>query len=433
MAEDHKPRAGAKNPIQILLVFAFFALMALLNVRAFWTVKDHVLAGYGDFANLYASALIVRQGEGDRLYDITKQREVQSLIFSRVESRQEALPFLHLAYETLIYVPLTYLSYPAAVSVWVCLNFALLIAFSVVMPRFLPYARSALPITWILPIIGYFPVLLTLIQGQEGVLLLCLYTLAFVCFRTGKHTLAGCMLALALFKFHLVIPLVIVFLVYRQWKFIAGFFAASFFPVIISLYIVGLRGSLDYLQLLARFGKTQENTGGGFAFEIQPSKMPNLRGVLFSLFRSELPEVYVVALVVLTTLCLLAWSATVSRRATIDVRFALATMVSLSASYYLFTYDLTLAILPNLILFNLLWTPTVRELRIHKRAFLLCNLVLMTSPIHFLMLVYAIDPSVMALPILSLAFVIAKLPLTLSASYQRSEQCLANDAGAVPE
>ena len=105
------------NSTTQLLVFVCFALLAAFNVRLFWIVKDRVLVGFGDFGHFYAAASIVRSGNRDRLYDYEEQRKVQSDLFPDVDTRPAPLVFNHMAYETLMWLPLTVFPYRTAVVV----------------------------------------------------------------------------------------------------------------------------------------------------------------------------------------------------------------------------------------------------------------------------------------------------------------------------
>ncbi len=69
----------------------------------------------------------------------------------------------------------------------------------------------------------FAPTMDCLLIGQDSVLVLLVYTLVFVALKRNREFAAGCLLACGLFKFHLVLPFAIIFLLRRRWSFVLGF------------------------------------------------------------------------------------------------------------------------------------------------------------------------------------------------------------------
>src|SRR5256885_10205153 len=67
--------------------------------------------GHSDFRHLYTAGYMVRTGHSRDLYDYQAQMKFQDALVSRA---QIALPFNHLAYEALLFVPFSFVSYRAA-------------------------------------------------------------------------------------------------------------------------------------------------------------------------------------------------------------------------------------------------------------------------------------------------------------------------------
>jgi Glycosyltransferase family 87 len=385
------------------ILFTLLVLIVLFNVKLLWITKDNILEGYGDFASFYASALIVREGRGNELYNYNTQREIQRPLFPTVETREDALPYVHMAYETLIYVPLTFLSYSKAIGLWMFINLFMLVMVSVCLPLHPPFQKKTLRISLLLSMLASFPVLVTLIQGQDCIILLLLYSLAFICLKKDSPALAGCILAFGLFKFQLVLPFVGIFLLERQWKFVSGFVAASIVPIITSLYIAGTGGTLEYIRFLVRFSQSPLGQ-----FEIEPSKMPNIRGILFTVLSGLLSHRLLFIATVIGSIAIVVWAIRTSRSAPLEVRFALAMLVSLSVSYYLMVYDLALAVLPLIIMINQMSSITSHLFRFYQSTFVILCALLLMSPSHLAILSYGIAPSLMALPLLGLIFLTGK-------------------------
>ena len=394
-----REKQSSVHPILITIL----VLIVLFNLKLFSITQNQILEGYGDFASFYASGLIVRAGRGSELYNYDTQREVQRPLFPGVETREDALPWVHPAFETLIYVPLTFLSYSKAIATWILINVFILVLLSAWLPSYLPSRKMLARILLLLSILASFPVLVTLIQGQDCILLLLLYALAFICLKKDRPALAGCILAFGLFKFQLVLPFAAIFLLQRQWKFISGFAVASIVPIVGSVVIAGSSGTMEYLRFLLRFSQSPLDQ-----FEIDPSKMPNIRGILYSVTGGSLSNKYLFIATIIGSIVLIAWAIKATRSSTLEVRFAIAMLVSLSASYYLFVYDLTLAVLPLFLVISQRSSTMDRRSRLYQGIFLVLCAVLLMSPSHLVMLSYGIAPSLMAVPLLGLIFLAAR-------------------------
>ena len=383
------------NPATHLLVFVCFALLAAFNVRLLWTVKDRILAGFGDFGHFYAAALIVRSGNAARLYDYEEHRQVQRDLFPDVDTRPEPLIFNHKAYETLFWLPLTFFPYAAAVVSWILINLLFLLALSIALTRYLPAAWVALRIPWILPVLASFPILTVLIQGQDSIVLLGLYSLALILLRRERHLLAGCVLALGLFKFQLILPFAGFFLVHRNWRFVSGFAAGSIVPLGISLWITSFQGFFQFLGFLVR---SNQGVTSPEQFGLYPENMPNIRGILFKVLGGLAGNRLLFVLTAVLSVVAFGWAVRISRRSCIEVRYALAVMITLLVSYHLFVYDLTIALLPLLIIFDRI-AGSARRRRLYELAFVASSALLMTTPVHLVILYYGISASYLVIPV----------------------------------
>ena len=68
--------------------------------------------------------------------------------------------------------------------------------------------------------------------------MLLLFALMMVQMRKGRDLLAGCFLGLALIKFQLVLPLLFVLVLKRQFRMLAGFSLVAVPLVLVSLWVV---------------------------------------------------------------------------------------------------------------------------------------------------------------------------------------------------
>ena len=74
---------------------------------------------------------MVRTGDASRLYDYEETKRVQN---ETVSPADKALPFIHLAYEALLYVPFSFLRYQQAYALFFVVNVVLLVCCDQVTP-----------------------------------------------------------------------------------------------------------------------------------------------------------------------------------------------------------------------------------------------------------------------------------------------------------
>ena len=217
---------------------AFLAATIVLHAWMFFSLRRQIVTGYPDFTIFYTAGKCVNEGRGRQLYDLETQFAFQRSFAPEVKHRENALPFNHPPFEALLFVPLAGLPYVTAYLVWAVFNIALILGFWTLLRPRLPSLHNFLPALPLLAMFAFFPVIMALLQGQDSILLLFLYGLAFSSLAAGRAFVAGLCLGLALFKFQLVLPFVVVLLVRRQWKAVAGFSLTAFVLLLVSAAVV---------------------------------------------------------------------------------------------------------------------------------------------------------------------------------------------------
>ena len=300
---------------------------------------------------------MVRSGHGKQLYQFDAQEKAQVGLYPETRA-SGLLPFNHLAYELLFYWPVSGLSYRMALIAWALANLGLLFLIAWLLA---PYAQS-LNLTTGTPLVFYllafYPAMYVLGEGQDSLIFLLLVILSLRSLHRGWIFLAGFLLALACFKFHLALMILFfVFLLRGKWRGLAGFLTGGVVVGGISLALVGPAILHDYTAMLRR---QEVTTPWGFI----PWFMPNLRGFLQWMLARWLdaglilPVVFMSSAVVgvVATWLVLRGSAlhnnTVGGKTNADesVVYAVAILTTLLISYHLHVQDLTLALLPMLVL-----------------------------------------------------------------------------------
>ncbi len=306
-----------------------------------------------DFQSFYTAGYQVRT-HPSQLYDLSEQWRLQR----EFAGTRGYLPFYHPAYETLLFLPFSLLSYHAAYFCFLAFNMLLLLAAFFACRK----AFSSLPAWW-----GgrpewvflFFPMLVALALGQDSVLSLVLYCLAWRQLEFEKDVSAGCLLALALFKFHFAIPVAVLVAIRQGWRFCSGFLLTAVAMGLTSIGITGISGTAQYVRILS--GATSAIGKSAVAqqhLNVFPQSMPNLTGLLYAAGGRFLnPAILFHLLTSAVALCLFAWCAYAIRRCEQRTAFSIAVLWSMVVSYHLYFYDLTLSILPAALLTGKAYRP----------------------------------------------------------------------------
>src|SRR5207249_3890623 len=136
-------------------------------------------------------------------------------------------PMDHPAYEALLFVPLSLVPYPVAMAFFMGINALsavlwLLFLSSILLPR--EQGCTAVPV---LLLTSFFSVTKTIAHGQDSIILLALFAGTFRLLELRNDLWAGVLIGLGLFKFQIVVPVALIFLLWRRWRFVAGFCISS--------------------------------------------------------------------------------------------------------------------------------------------------------------------------------------------------------------
>jgi hypothetical protein len=326
-----------------MIVVAFLTAMTFTHIVMAGAVWQLLRSGYQDFTIFYGAGQMVRHGQSSSLYDLAQQYEAQQRFAPDVQIRHGALPYNHPPFEALLFVPLSFLSYLPAYLLWTFLNFLFLTAAVLRLHRQFPSLANAPQWLLLLAASGFFPVAIALIQGQDSMLLLLIFVLALVVLDRGRDVQAGAILALGLFKFHLVLP-VIILLALRRWRILLGFTPVAATLTVLSVAMVGWAGAWNYIWFLLHV----ENSGAGGA--IVPQDMPNLHGLVACLGGTGAGAVSLIAVLAVIIFALTAMKIRRTQTA-VSTIFLLATTATVLISYHLLAYDLSLLLPAAMFLF----------------------------------------------------------------------------------
>jgi len=310
-----------------------------------WTQLADIRDGYFDFVLYHSAARIIVDGNGAQLYDLAVQKDYQKA--ARVAPQHRPLPFNHLPYELLALLPLAQLSFPAAHLVWAAMNLLVLLA---ILFRLAPLVTALPRYLSCLMLLAFFPTLTTLKMGQDSLITTYLLTETLISLKRRRNALAGCLLALGLYKPQLFLPITAILLCQRRWHAIGGFLATAAILIGISLTMVGWHGLTGLLALWLPM--TERGN------VVWPELMINLRGLLFIVLHhmglTSLTNLLTVA-ISLPVFCvtLRCWSRDLAERPDgFELPFALAVVMTALVSFHLYSYDGLLLAIPLVLMLN---------------------------------------------------------------------------------
>jgi Glycosyltransferase family 87 len=301
-----------------------------------------------DFPDFYCAARMLLDGRGSRLYDSALQYRYQAEYAGRIGTL-----YIHPPFEAIFYLSVAWLPLKNGYLLWTCLS----LFFLAVASRAL--ALVAFPTrNWhIFPVLAltFVPLLLCLMQGQDSIVLLLIVVLAYVALHRERNFSAGCWLALGLFKFQLVLPIILVLLLrmngIRRRALASGFAAVTIALIALSAAISGWSVFYAYPKFLAHLS-AQRFAG------IIPSAMPNFRGLAYLIFHREQSPAAIAVVLVLSAVALFVtfngwkYAHTASDlpptppHNLFDLAFSVTVIFALLVSYHLNPHDLTLLLLP---------------------------------------------------------------------------------------
>jgi Glycosyltransferase family 87 len=303
--------------------------LAILLVGAVVWSANSVNVQRTDFVLSYLGAHMVHAGMGRQLYDLEKQVQLRDSMFRGASP----IYFEHPPFEALALAPLASLPFRTAYLIWGLFNVVVVLTVMVWLRQYLPWPSEDLGYVslWLL----FAPIVVAIYQGQSSVSVLGAFAAAFILLKNDNPLAAGAALGIGLLKFQFAVPMAIVFVLRRQWRFVGGFAISAAVLSMLSWIAVGRSGLIEYARLLTRVGSNPHNVSLGSAVD-----MPTLQGLAYALGGKHLGSAGLSAMVALLSIAVLGWvSLQWQRSRDFDLMFAAAVAASLLSGSHMFTQD----------------------------------------------------------------------------------------------
>src|SRR6266851_1531282 len=335
--------------------------------------------GRTDFRSQYTAGYMVRSGNAHRIYDYGAQLFFQNQL---VGAREMALPFDHLPYEALLFVPFSYLSFKAAYFAMLVFNLFVLALSVRLMRRWTSTLDGIYPWLSSVMVIVFLPTAVALMQGQDSILLLFFLTAAFLALEGGHEFLAGVLLSLGLFKFQIVLPIALLFLLWRRWRLSAGFALTAVGLVAGSFGLIGREAAASYFRLLLSMSMRLSSAAEQSRLGTPPAIMPNLRGLVFGLLNNRLPMTWIqIVILTLSLICLVA-ACIAGSKARRGNSLLIAILAGAAVSYHFHLHDMAILLLPILVWLDQC-IPALPGGHLHRRRVAQFGALLFTAPVIF--------------------------------------------------
>ncbi len=329
-------------------------------------IRGNADRGPVDFISTLTGALVIREGNGSKLYNLDLQTNAQNRIYDGYRppiNKNQILPYNHLPFEALFISPFMDLPYPIVFAIWTLIC-GIAIGMSLgLLDGALPVLR---PIGWVLSMAAcsYLPLIRGLMLGQNSPLVLLGLCGLYVTLKRGQGIWAGAALSLVALKPQVLPVILLLLILQRHWNTIVVFSGIMLGLTIASMPVLGATWPFQYAQLLIGVA------GWANVSAIDPAIMQNWRGFLTNLLGTGplsglVSPLFAILSLATILLVVYVWWRTSRRQEDpktiygpentpvdaayspqFDLLWALAGIAALLTSLHLNPHDLTLLVFP---------------------------------------------------------------------------------------
>jgi hypothetical protein len=308
-----------------------------------------------DFFSFYSAAKLYVQSGGSAVYDLVLQKQVQLQVTGQPPDTFVVLPYFHPPYYTLLIAPLAFLDFRDAYYAMAAFNVILAAVLVVLLVRSSEHIHGRAAVVAAALIAGFFPLFVTVLQGQSDLVVLVPLAAAYNAWARGRRGWAGIFSALALAKPQLLLLIPVLFVARRAWRALAGFAAVVAALGIVSVAGFGLGPVVGYLNSVGAWAIGGKLPAGGQVIVYTDTAVYSLRNILEALPGGGAAALVILVLLLALVALSLSWRPDKPR-----LDFALAVAASLVLSPHQNIHDLALLVIPGFALADLALGGTLR-------------------------------------------------------------------------
>jgi len=336
-------KTQTKNFLYTSLSFGGILLLLSLYI-SLWNVQIATPQIYytSDFIAFYTAGKIASEQSPAVVYAQSEQLHIQEELREKKMISSDLLSYNHLPYLIPVLKLVINENYTSSFTRWALLLFAFNIASAFILLKLLPVKKQAERIILFVGIILFYPSFISILKGQDTLIMLLGISLWTLGLLQKKNHLAGIGLSLATLRPHIALILAIPFLFKRQkvfWWFAASASILAFF----SIFFVGIQGSLDFIKLLRISSR-------GEGYQLNMEAMFNLVGVFARFFPTlsynSLEIIGWAGFILLIVSLSILWA---KSKEVNEVLIGTAIILSLFFAPHLHYHDLALLLIPLLI------------------------------------------------------------------------------------
>lgn len=322
---------------------SFVLIVPISLILILFLLPNPYLAG-SDFISYFSGASIIREGEGNLIYDLSTQKEYFGDIIYPLKA---AFPNRYIAppFVALLYFPFTFFNYFTSYKLFFIANLGLFVILLFLMNKTFTELVDKYKFLIIVPFY-FFPVFVTLFMGQTSFLLALIFLLIYISLKKQKSKELGILSAILLIKPQYAVAIPFLFLLVKKKKqFLLWFLGTILILFLTSLLIAGPKALSDYLP----YALSTENP----EFGNRAHQMFSLHAAIsYFFFNSNLSNIYSLIInfaVYIPTLYVFAKRVSKIR---LKMAFILVIFLTLTFSVHVLSHDLILLLLPIFIILN---------------------------------------------------------------------------------
>ncbi len=319
-------------------------------------INDKGVVIGGDFVTFYFAGKIIKEKNGEKIYDPAYQKQVQDQILAP-EKIKGLLYYINPPSVAVAYSFFPFLPYRVAYH----LHTLIMILFFVLGILILkPQLKGFSSNWWVAGLLGmvWFPMMHTIIGGQNAALTFFLLSWGYVEIVKNRQGIAGVPLGLLLFKPQYAVPLLGLLILRKRWRTFAVAFLIGAGHYFLGAFFCGWDWPLRMLDSVGNLYHSQERIAGG------TTHISIVEVIDFSLIQPLenlqveerfLTFIYCIGYGIVggVVLCLIMlWRKAIPQREDFRLFWALATAATLLISLHTQYYDLSLLILPVLLILD---------------------------------------------------------------------------------